>query len=131
MPLLRKALRNVVAILAGLMTFAPEAFYRTETRLKVQTKTAVAIGPHQTANQLGRLDEYGEGRAAIGTVTGWSSPTDVISTMSAPLKASNDPAALATEQDLKHQQDRIGISSAVDLQEAKVNKSIRSICRGC
>lgn len=58
MPLLRKTLGNVRAILAGLMTFAPEAFYWTETRPEVQTTTAVAIGPDQTANQLTSLEGW-------------------------------------------------------------------------
>jgi hypothetical protein len=133
MPLLRKTLGNVGAILAGLMTFAPEVFYWTETRPELQTTTAVAIGRDQTANQPGRLDEYGERWAAIGTVTSWSSPPkDMISTMSAPLKTPENPMAFATEEDLiQYRQDRIGTSSAADLGEAKVNKSIRSICRGC
>jgi hypothetical protein len=53
MPLLGRTIENVGAILAGVLTFAPEVYYGTKTRPESFAHTsAVAIAPDDAASQL-------------------------------------------------------------------------------
>jgi len=106
MSLLSKTLTNVGAVLAGLITFAPEVCYETRAQPEAESIRTVTAG--EVATQPRRLDEVGARWATIGMEAGWSSPpAEVISTMSAPLTTPKNPMAMATEEDLKqYREDR-------------------------
>jgi hypothetical protein len=109
MPLLGKTFRNVGAILAGLMTFAPEVYYGTDIRLEAVTTTSeVPTPPNEAPGQPKGLDEFRWRWVEVGMVADqFLSRTDVISTSAPAFPASENRMALATEEDLKqYQEDR-------------------------